>query len=177
MKLFTMSVIALAVTVLAGCIGAPITTDFPTCGSGEHISMQEIENSKVTEYITLKGGTVIPSGDKAITVPCTPEVPENCEGSECFPEVCTVDCVPEVCTTDCEEVCTVDCEEVEDVCIGNPGNGKCVGKSPWDGITGNSHKNDTVDESPDADTMDGQRLDTPFLQPGGKGWNASRANK
>jgi hypothetical protein len=49
---------------------------------------------------------------------------------------------------------------------GNPGNAKPVGNSPWDGITGNSGNNNP---GPSAAPMDGQRTDTPFAQPGGKG--------
>ena len=56
----------------------------------------------------------------------------------------------------------------------NPGNAKPVGNSPWDGITGNSGNNNP---GPGAAPMEGQRSDTPFAQPGGKGVGPSNANK
>lgn len=65
-----------------------------------------------------------------------------------------------------------DCEPEPE--FGNPGNAKEVGKSPWDGITGNSGNNNP---GPKAAPMDGQREDTPFAQPGGKGDGPSSANK
>ena len=57
--------------------------------------------------------------------------------------------------------------------LGNPGNGKPVGRSPWDGITGNSARNGA--DRPGAAPMDYdvQRDDTPFEQPGGKGFGPS----
>ena len=58
--------------------------------------------------------------------------------------------------------CGDTCEPV----AGNPGNAKPVGNSPWDGITGNSGNNNP---GPSAAPMNGQRTDTPFAQPGGKG--------
>ena len=64
-----------------------------------------------------------------------------------------------------------DCEEPAG---GNPGNAKPVGNSPWDGITGNSGNNNP---GPSATPMDGQRRDTPYAQPGGKGNGPSNANK
>jgi hypothetical protein len=63
---------------------------------------------------------------------------------------------------------------------GNPGNGKPVGNSPWDGITGNSARNDNRPAlSPRATPMDGQRDDAngSWIQPGDKGTDASNANK
>ena len=64
--------------------------------------------------------------------------------------------------------------ECEDPAGGNPGNGKPVGNSPWDGITGNSGNNN---DGPAAAPMDGQRSDTGYAQPGGKGDGPSSANK
>lgn len=57
---------------------------------------------------------------------------------------------------------------------GNPGNGKPVGNSPWDGITGNSGNNNP---GPRAAPMEGQEPDSPYPQPGGKGNGPSNANK
>ena len=115
-KLF-MAAMFVAVGVLSSCGLAGPEADLPVCGSPEHISMQAFENDSVEEFITLKGGAVIPSGDVPLTVPCVVEPPEDCVGSECVPTVCTVDCLPEVCTENCEPVCTVDCEPVvEEVC-------------------------------------------------------------
>jgi len=68
--------------------------------------------------------------------------------------------------------CLNECEEPSGP--GNPGNGKPVGNSPWDGITGNSGNNGG---GPDAAPMNGQRSDTPYAQPGGKGNGPSNANK
>ena len=59
-----------------------------------------------------------------------------------------------------------DPEPPEEPAGGNPGNAKPVGNSPWDGITGNSGNNRP---GPDAAPMDGQRSDSPYAQPGGKG--------
>ena len=64
-----------------------------------------------------------------------------------------------------------DCEEPAG---SNPGNGKPVGNSPWDGITGNSGNNNP---GPNAAPMDGQRSDNPFAQPGGNGLGPSSANR
>lgn len=69
-------------------------------------------------------------------------------------------------------ICDDGCDEPP--AFGNPGNGKEVGNSPWDGITGNSGNNGG---GPRAAPMDGQRSDTPFAQPGGKGNGPSNANK
>lgn len=71
--------------------------------------------------------------------------------------------------TDEPPQCTDTCEEPG----GNPGNAKPVGNSPWDGITGNSGNNNP---GPSATPMDGQRPDTPYAQPGGKGDGPSNAN-
>jgi len=62
---------------------------------------------------------------------------------------------------------------------GNPGNGKPVGNSPWDGITGNSARNDNFAGSPRAATMNPQRDDSngDWIQPGNKGTDSSNANK
>ncbi|SLN76162.1 hypothetical protein ROG8370_03851 [Roseovarius gaetbuli] len=63
----------------------------------------------------------------------------------------------------------------EDTCApdgsGNPGNGKPVGGSPWDGITGASGNNDgpNGNGSPSANPMNGQREDTEENQPPGAG--------
>ena len=70
--------------------------------------------------------------------------------------------------------CVDGCEPVDDPAGGNPGNGKPVGNSPWDGITGNSGNNNL---GPRAAPMDGQRSDNPFAQPGGQGDGPSDANK
>lgn len=67
-----------------------------------------------------------------------------------------------------------DPEPPEEPAGGNPGNAKPVGNSPWDGITGNSGNNAP---GPAAATMNGQRSDTPFSQPGDKGDGPSSANK
>ncbi len=72
------------------------------------------------------------------------------------------------------EDCRPNCEQPTDPAGGNPGNGKPVGNSPWDGITGNSGNNNP---GPRAAPMDGQRSDNPFAQPGGKGNGPSNANK
>ncbi|WP_157058977.1 hypothetical protein [Loktanella sp. 5RATIMAR09] len=76
------------------------------------------------------------------------------------------------------EGCVTDCEPppppTEEPEGGNPGNAKPVGNSPWDGITGNSGNNNL---GPRAAPMDGQRTDTEFPQPGGKGDGPSNANK
>ena len=68
-------------------------------------------------------------------------------------------------------ITSCDCEEPAG---GNPGNAKPVGKSPWDGITGNSGNNNP---GPSAAPMDGQRTDNPYAQPGGKGDGPSNANQ
>lgn len=60
----------------------------------------------------------------------------------------------------------VGCLECEPSGLGNPGNAKPVGNSPWDGITGNSGKN--LNNTPRATPMDGQEEDD-YEQPGGKG--------
>ena len=65
-------------------------------------------------------------------------------------------------------------DSTEEPVGGNPGNAKPVGNSPWDGITGNSANNGG---GPKAAPMDGQRPDTPYAQPGGKGDGPSNANK
>ena len=72
--------------------------------------------------------------------------------------------------------CIPDCEPPADT-AGNPSNGKPVGNSPWDGITGNSANNSGGSGAPIAATMNGQRSDTPYAQPGGKGNGPSSANK
>ncbi|WP_170606177.1 hypothetical protein [Ruegeria arenilitoris] len=71
---------------------------------------------------------------------------------------------PPTCESDCEPPSSEG---------GNPGNAKPVGNSPWDGITGNSANNGG---GPPASTMDGQRPDTPYDQPGGNGTGPSGAN-
>ena len=61
---------------------------------------------------------------------------------------------------------------------GNPGNGKYVGNSPWDGITGNSGRNGV--NAPSAGPMheNDQDDDTSYPQPGGKDETGpSNANK
>jgi len=64
-------------------------------------------------------------------------------------------------------------------CGGNPGNGLPEGNSPWDGITGNSARNDNFAGSPRAATMNPQRDDSngDWIQPGNKGTDSSNANK
>jgi hypothetical protein len=62
--------------------------------------------------------------------------------------------------------CLSDCEPSG---LGNPGNGKEVGRSPWDGITGNSGRNGINAPSAGPINENGQAVDTPFPQPGGKG--------
>lgn len=60
--------------------------------------------------------------------------------------------------------------------IGNPGNGKHVGNSPFDGITGNSGKNNQNKGAPSAGPMSGQEDDTSTNQPAGGGADGTGSN-
>ena len=116
-KLF-LALVGFTALFLAGCI--PFETapneNYLTCGSPEHIAAQAAEDERGAETITLKGGMVIPSGYKPMEVPCIPPVPEDCQGDECYPDVCLVDCVP---TPTCEDTntCVVPTCEDTDTCV------------------------------------------------------------
>jgi uncharacterized membrane protein YgcG len=103
--------------------------------------------------------------------PVTPPEPPVCKGNGCQPQ-------PPSCTTNCEPPEPPSCKgsscNPSQPTGQNPGNGKPVGNSPHDGITGNSGKNDAGRGSPKADPMDGQR-DDKGAQPGG-GQGPSDAN-
>lgn len=167
MKLFNMAIVASALA-LSACSGwnmsdfvngTPTPNDYPygICG-------YDVSEGEPTEFIGKDGVTVYQNDQAPVEtpIPCKPPVND--------PE-CKVDCVPVV-----DPECIVGCDPVK-VLGGNPGNGFAVGNSPWDGITGNSHKNDVNGTSPNSKPMDGQRDDQPHPQPGGKGNNASNANK
>lgn len=166
MKLFNMAIVAGAL-FLSGCAGwslTDFTNGYPpgVCG-WDYTTVTE----KGEPMVGKDGVTVFYDDQSTITrtaIPCTDTPPE--------PPVCEVDCdpIPPCSAAECNPVppvCTVDCDEVAQV-GSNPGNGMPVGKSPWDGITGNSHKNDTNGTSPSAGPMDGQRSDRPYTQPGGR---------
>lgn len=106
--------------------------------------------------------------------------PPGCKGTGCNPPPPPPP--PPPCTSECEPPpppppppgCKgKDCRPEKPVGQ-NPGNGKPVGNSPFDGITGNSGKNDANKGSPPAGPMDGQR-DDQGPQPGG-GQGPSDAN-
>lgn len=78
--------------------------------------------------------------------------------------------------------CFIECEPPDPPRTYNPGNGKEVGNSPWDGITGNSGRNTSEGNrgAPPAAPMyvNDQDYDTPYPQPGGKDETGpSNANK
>jgi len=123
------------------------------------------------------------------SVPTTPPPfvpPVGCEGNECLPPPPPPVVDPE-CTVECDDPpvvdpeCTVDCgndpeDPNEPQTCNNPGNGKPVGNSPHDGITGNSGNNDQNRGSPSAGPMDGERDDTATNQPSGGGANGGGSN-